>query len=85
MLQRLFTEHPASVGESYGEHARMGLGFSSHLALAAGACIVHAILPFLFVKTGSSKIADLHQQMLASRVQAKTRQRSAAAAEHAPL
>ena len=78
MLRRLLSEHPASVGESYGEHARMGLGFAWHLALAALACFVHALLPFLFVKTGSSKIAELHGRMVASRVQAKSRHHPAA-------
>ncbi|WP_348524089.1 DUF6356 family protein [Phaeobacter sp. J2-8] len=40
-----FTAHPASVNESYGQHLRFALRFSGLLFLAAGAALVHAILP----------------------------------------
>lgn len=64
---RLFTEHPATVGESYGEHLRVGFGFG--LAMLGGglACLVHALLPFLFVKTGSATISRLHDRMITHR------------------
>ena len=67
MIRRLFTEHPATVGETYGEHLMMAGGFSLRLLLGAAACLVHAILPFLFVKTGSSIITDLHERMVTHR------------------
>jgi hypothetical protein len=31
------------------------------------ACLLHAFLPFLFVRTGSEAIARLHQRMVVSR------------------
>jgi hypothetical protein len=52
-LQRIFTEHPASVGETYWGHLLRASWFGGKMLLAAGACFVHAIFPFLFVKTGS--------------------------------
>lgn len=55
-----FTDHPASVGESYGAHMRFALGFSGRLALAAGAALVHAVLPFLFERTASRMIAEMY-------------------------
>lgn len=67
MLTRLFTEHPASVGETYFEHLRQALGFSVRMFAAALACFVHALLPFLFVRTGSSCIESLYQRMVAHR------------------
>ena len=67
MIRRLFTEHPASVGETYGEHLMMAAGFSLRMVLGATACLVHALLPFLFVKTGSAIITDLHGRMVAHR------------------
>ena len=67
MLSRLFTAHPASVGESYVEHMGMAFGFSLRLALAALACLVHALLPFLFVRTGSDCIHRLNQEMVENR------------------
>jgi hypothetical protein len=62
-----FTEHPASVGESYGEHFLTAMGFSLSLFRAALVCAVHALLPFLFVKTGSDSIRDLYGRMVAHR------------------
>jgi hypothetical protein len=66
-LQRLFTEHPASVGETYWEHLLRACWFSGRMVLAGGACFVHAIFPFLFVKTGSQAITLLYSEMVASR------------------
>jgi hypothetical protein len=37
------------------------------MLLAAGACFVHAIFPFLFVKTGSQAITQLHAAMVTNR------------------
>ena len=68
MLHRLFTEHPGSVNESYWEHMAVAGGFAVRLVLAALACAVHAVLPFLFVKTGSRIITELHESMVAKRV-----------------
>ena len=67
-MLRAFTDHPASVDETYGEHMAMAAGFSGRLLLASLACFVHAFLPFLFVKTGSRIIAGLHDTMVANRV-----------------
>ncbi len=67
MLKRLFTEHPASVDETYFEHMGVALGFSLRLFAAAAACLAHAFLPFLFVKTGSGMIGRLHDRMVANR------------------
>lgn len=55
-----FTDHPASVDETYGEHFRFALGFSGTLFLAAGAALIHAILPFCFEKTASRIVARLY-------------------------
>jgi hypothetical protein len=66
-LQRLFNEHPASVGESYGEHLLRASWFGSRMMLAGAACFVHALFPFLFVKTGSKAITGLHAAMVAGR------------------
>jgi hypothetical protein len=68
MIKRLFTEHPASVNETYAEHFGMALGFSLKLLAAGLACAVHALLPFLFVKTGSRMIGELHARMVTNRL-----------------
>ena len=67
MWDRLFNAHPRSVGESYGEHFGVAMSFSAHLALAALACAVHAVLPFLFEKTASKLVNGLHHRMVTHR------------------
>lgn len=61
-LNRLMTDHPSSVNESYFEHMRFAAGFGFALLGAAGAAFVHALLPFCFEKTASGKIAVLYQR-----------------------
>lgn len=60
MIARVFLSHPASVDETYGEHARFAAGFSLRLFAAAGAAAVHAVIPCLFEKTASRIVADLY-------------------------
>ena len=62
MLTRLFLEHPQSVDETYGEHARFAFGFSLQLFAAAFAALVHAVLPFAFEKTASKIVASLYSR-----------------------
>lgn len=62
-----FQDHPASVGETYGEHLAVASGFGFRMIGAGLACLVHAALPFLFVKTGSNAIAELHGRMVTYR------------------
>jgi len=66
-LNRLFTEHPASVGESYWGHLLRASWFGGRMLTAGIACFVHAIFPFLFVKTGSQVITQLHVAMVTGR------------------
>lgn len=67
MIGRLFTEHPASVDETYFEHFLVATSFSLRMFTASLACLVHAVLPFLFVKTGSEAIESLYDRMVANR------------------
>ena len=62
-LKACFTNHPASVGESYGEHMRVALGYAVPLTKAAAAAYVHAILPFLFTTTASGIVKGLYDRM----------------------
>jgi hypothetical protein len=73
-LHRLFNEHPASVGETYWQHLLRASWFSGKMLMAAGACFVHALFPFLFVKTGSKAITELHSAMVTHRHRGEPRQ-----------
>ena len=66
-LKRLFSDHPESVGETYLEHMRAALWFGTTMARASVCCFVHAFLPFLFTKTGSTTIELLFKEMVAAR------------------
>jgi Family of unknown function (DUF6356) len=79
-LKRLFTEHPDAVGESYVEHMGVALSFAGPLALAAGAALVHAFLPFLCVTTSSATVKRLYARMT-NRVPKPAIQRSATGPE----
>lgn len=69
-IHSLFNDHPSSVGESYTQHMRMALGFAVTLTGAGLAVMVHAFLPFLFVRTGRRCIEELHGRMVTNRVRA---------------
>ncbi|WP_372991693.1 DUF6356 family protein [Sulfitobacter sp.] len=60
MISRVFLDHPAKVDESFLEHMAFALKFSGLLFAAAGAALVHALIPCLFEKTASGIIAKLY-------------------------
>jgi hypothetical protein len=66
-MRHLFTEHPASVGETYLQHLCAASGFAFRMLLGAIACFLHALLPFAFQHTGSDCIESLHERMITNR------------------
>ncbi len=70
-LTRLFTQHPASVGETYLQHFRSGARFGARMLAGGLACVVHALLPFLFQSTASRCIDHLYQRMVVNRSAAR--------------
>jgi Family of unknown function (DUF6356) len=71
-LSSLFTDHPASVGETYSEHLGRATSFGWRMIFAGFACMLHGVLPFLFVRTGSRAIAELNERMIAGRTTGST-------------
>jgi hypothetical protein len=66
-IAKLFTEHPTYVGETYTQHFGHGVGFGTRLVLAGIACILHGLLPFIFVRTGNRTVAQLNERMVLNR------------------
>ena len=66
-LKRHFTDHPASVDETYLEHFRVAAHFARRLAVAAGAAAVHAVVPSLCETTASRQIRLLNAELDAGR------------------
>jgi hypothetical protein len=58
-----FTRHPHEVGESYGAHLVTAGGFGMRMVLGGIACMIHAVLPFLFIDTASKTMCALHKSM----------------------
>jgi hypothetical protein len=52
-----FSEHPREQGETYLEHLRQAVCCGLLFSVASGACIVHAVFPFMLkeVATGIAK------------------------------
>lgn len=60
MARWSFTEHPATVGETYFQHQRFAMGVGLRMIIGGLACLVHGLLPFLCTTTGSRTIKALH-------------------------
>jgi len=76
-INKLFLEHPASVGESYFQHLLMASGFAGRMLLGSIACLLHGLFPFMCTKTGSGVINDLHTSMVTHRSDKKNSSSSA--------
>jgi hypothetical protein len=82
-MRYLFTDHPNSVGETYAQHARVATGFGWRMVVAGFACMLHALFPFLFIKTGSRCIEQLHLRMVSNRIRcAEQKSELPAASKH---
>ena len=57
MLRR-FTDHPATVNETYLQHMGQAFGFAFRMQLGALACFVHGVFPWLCLTRGSDTIRD---------------------------
>ena len=58
-----FTDHPASVGQTYFEHFKFAAKVSASLLKALLACLIHAVYPPLHKNTASATIAKLHSRI----------------------
>lgn len=66
-MANIFTRHPAEIGESYSEHLGAAGAFGLTLVGAGLACIVHAVLPFLFTHTASKSVHRLNRELAGKR------------------
>ena len=63
-LKSAFTAHPGSVNETYVQHLVFASRFALRLFAAGGAALIHAILPFMFEKTASNLIRQMHHDIV---------------------
>ena len=77
MLHR-FTEHPATVNESYLQHMATAFGFGARMLVGGLGCFVHGLFPWLCLTRGSDIVRLLHHRMVTHRVGSPPRQRATA-------
>lgn len=62
-MKKFFVDHPSSVDETYFTHLRFASKSGLKLVMAGLACIVHSLLPFLFVTTASRTVQNINYLM----------------------
>lgn len=67
MFRKIFLDHPASVGEGYGEHFGVAASFGVAMIVGGLGAMLHAFVPALCRTTGSTTINALHRRIVASR------------------
>ncbi len=67
MLDRLFSDHPREVGETYLEHMGVAFGFGWRMLLGGVACFMHGVVPGWHKRTGSSTIRALNARLAGGR------------------
>ncbi|MCL6729542.1 DUF6356 family protein [Sphingomonas hankyongi] len=67
LVQRLFTEHPRSLGMSWAGHGLGAVKIGAELIGAGAACIVHAIVPGWFTQTAGKTVERMHDHMIKRR------------------
>jgi hypothetical protein len=77
-LDKLILDHPRDIGETYTEHASHALTIGGKMLYSGVACLVHALVPGLFVQTASRTVEDI-QALMDSRAQALMDSRTAGA------
>jgi len=66
-LRQLFTDHPATVNETYWQHFASAAGFGLRMIWGGIICLVHALIPGVFCTTASEMIGELHDRMIINR------------------
>ena len=60
---KLFTEHPKSLGMSWGSHGLGAIRIGGELIGAGCACVIHAIVPGWFTETAGRTVVRLYDHM----------------------
>lgn len=62
-MENPFTRHCRSVGETYAQHFMFAASFGAQMVRGGLACTIHAVLPFCFIRTGSTTVLRLHERI----------------------
>jgi hypothetical protein len=70
MLDRMFLEHPRSLGMSWVGHGAGAVLISVRLLGAGLACLVHALVPGFFTQTAGKTVTRMYDHMMRRRASA---------------
>jgi len=63
VADRLFLEHPRSLGMSWAEHGVGAVKIGAELVGAGCACIIHAFVPGWFTETAGRTVTNMYAHM----------------------
>ena len=63
LTQRLFVDHPRSLGMTWAAHGIGAVEIGTRLLGAGLACLVHALVPGLFTQTAGRTVSELYGHM----------------------
>ena len=64
IADRMFLEHPRSLGMSWAEHGVGAIRIGARLVGAGIACMIHALVPGWFTQTAGKTITGMHAHMM---------------------
>jgi len=64
ITDRMFFEHPRSLGMSWAGHGIGAVAIGARLVGAGCACLVHAVVPGLFTQTAGKTISGMYEHMM---------------------
>ena len=79
-VKLLFTEHPASLGESYWKHLYEALKYVATLLIIVIITTIHAVFPFMFKHTGGDMVVRL-----SDKITKRTKRKCACATSYVPM
>ena len=63
VADRIFFEHPRSLGMSWAGHGAGAVVIGARLVGAGLACLVHAVVPGVFTQTAGRTVTDMYDHM----------------------
>lgn len=64
IADRMFLEHPRSLGMSWAGHGVGAVAIGARLVGAGCACLVHAVVPGFFTQTAGKTISGMYEHMM---------------------
>ena len=64
IVDRLFLEHPRSLGMSWAGHGIGAVKIGAELVGAGLACLVHAVVPGWFTQTAGKTVTNMYDHMM---------------------